>query len=324
MSINLIRFHELCKSESELIDKLKKWGLIPKKLKCKKCDNFMVLIHCGDFDWRWRCHSYIKRDKKKREKCSGSVRFRTGTFFEKSRLSLFKILGFAHLWAEGTPLRIIKRQLDIGSDNTLVDWSSFCREIMFNFFIDNSEPLGGDGEIVEIDESKFGKRKYHRGHPVEGQWVFGGYQRSNGRVFMVSVEDRKRATLLPIIRDWILPGTTIISDCWKAYDCLQDLEYEHLRVNHSLNFVDPESGAHTNGIESSWRAAKAITGPSGRRKSHIPGNLARYMFNKSCYTKKIDRTVELFRIAGVVYDPNKENEIVDEEEEGDLSFEMLD
>lgn len=50
--------------------------------------------------------------------------------------------------------------------------------------------LGGDGKIVEIDESKFGKRKYHRGHRVEGQWVFRGYERGSGRVFMVAVEDR--------------------------------------------------------------------------------------------------------------------------------------
>ena len=27
---------------------------------------------------------------------------------------------------------------------------------------------------MQIDENKFGKRKYHRGHHVEGQWVFGG------------------------------------------------------------------------------------------------------------------------------------------------------
>ena len=31
--------------------------------------------------------------------------------------------------------------------------------------------IGGEGIIVQIYESKFGKRKYHRGHHVEGVWV---------------------------------------------------------------------------------------------------------------------------------------------------------
>ncbi len=50
--------------------------------------------------------------------------------------------------------------------------------------------LGGVGKTVEIDESKFGKRKYHRGHHVEGPWVFGGYERGTGLVFMIAVPAR--------------------------------------------------------------------------------------------------------------------------------------
>jgi len=31
-----------------------------------------------------------------------------------------------------------------------------------------SEKIGGPNKTVKIDKSKFGQRKYHRGHPVKG------------------------------------------------------------------------------------------------------------------------------------------------------------
>jgi hypothetical protein len=75
-------------------------------------------------------------------------------------------------------------------------------------------------------------------------------RRSSKRV-MVPVSDRSAATLLPIIRRYCLPGTTIISDCWAAYNALaQDINFEYLRVNHSINFSDPDNNIiHTQNIE---------------------------------------------------------------------------
>ncbi|CAC5386090.1 unnamed protein product [Mytilus coruscus] len=120
----------------------------------------------------------------------------------------------------------------------------------------DSEKIGGDSVFVEIDESKFGKRKYHKGCQVEGQWVFGGIERDSKKSFFATVENRTKETLLKLIKDNIKPGTTIISDCWKVYDCLGSEGFEHLKDNHSVYFVDPETGAHTNTIESTWRALK--------------------------------------------------------------------
>lgn len=127
--------------------------------------------------------------KSKRERCEKRVELRTGTFFEKSKLTVFQIIGFVNLWVEGASLRVISNQLEI-DPGTAVDWASFCREVVFDAYVINGQKIGGPGVVVEIDESKFGKRKYHRGHYVEGQWVFGGYERGTGRIFMVAVEKR--------------------------------------------------------------------------------------------------------------------------------------
>jgi hypothetical protein len=39
---------------------------------------------------------------------------------------------------------------------------------------ENDDPIGGEGQVVEIDETYFRKRKYHRGPLLDGFWVFVG------------------------------------------------------------------------------------------------------------------------------------------------------
>ena len=130
---------------------------------------------------------------------------------------------------------------------------------------------------MQIDESKFGKRKYHRGHHVEGQWVLGGIESDSRKCFMIAVEKRDEATLLPIIKKWIDPGTTIISDCWKAYFNLEKHGYIHKTVNHSKEFVN-DAGDHTNKIEGHWRQAKAKLPTFGIRKIYFSSYLAEFMW----------------------------------------------
>ena len=52
--------------------------------------------------------------------------------------------------------------------------------------------LGGTCNIIEIDEIKFGRRKYSRGHHVGGVWVFGGVERRTKKIFLISVEKRNK------------------------------------------------------------------------------------------------------------------------------------
>lgn len=44
--------------------------------------------------------------------------------------------------------------------------------------VDEDTRIGGEGIVVEIDESKFGKRKYNRGHRVDDVWILGGVERT--------------------------------------------------------------------------------------------------------------------------------------------------
>ncbi|XP_011345294.1 uncharacterized protein LOC105283873 isoform X2 [Ooceraea biroi] len=119
------------------------------------------------------------------------------------------------------------------SPHAVVDWISFCREVCLFWAENNSTKLGGPGKVVEIDEAKIGKRKFNCGRIIKGNWIFGGYERESGKIFLVPVPDCTGETLLGVIKEWILPGTTIMSDCWKSYNCLNNEGFQHLTVNHS-------------------------------------------------------------------------------------------
>ena len=48
----------------------------------------------------------------------------------------------------------------------------------------------GRAKVVEIDESKYFHRKYHRGQYRDGHWVFGAVERETGRCLLQEVCDR--------------------------------------------------------------------------------------------------------------------------------------
>jgi hypothetical protein len=74
---------------------------------------------------------------------------------------------------------------------------------------------------VYIDRAKIGK-KYNRGHFIEGQWVLGDIERISGKFFIIPFPDWSAEALLEIICKWILPTTTIILDCWRVYNKLNN------------------------------------------------------------------------------------------------------
>ncbi|GFT94483.1 DDE_Tnp_IS1595 domain-containing protein [Trichonephila clavipes] len=222
------------------------------------------------------------------KKCRAEKSIRVGSWFSCSKLNLQEILRLTWDLITGAKTCDIERKSGFSSA-TLADWRRFVHEQVLDHVELTSSKIGGVGKVVEVDESKFGKRKYHKGRSEEGQWVFGGVQCDSGKLFLMAVHDRNQRTLMEIIMEWIEPGTTIISDCWKAYnhDVLTTEGFNHLTVYHSMNFVDPDTDAHTNTIESTWRCAKSRF-PQYNRQNDASFYLAMYMFEKSCRAKNVD------------------------------------
>ena len=268
------------------IEFLQQHSIIKKEELCPKCGA------CCEMKTRkrkerepkiyWACYkSYIPAGDEDfvRVKCNYLKSVTSGTWFEKVHLGFSENLILLHMYCENEFKREQAARIVHLSMKTVTDYTNFYREVFLDYCASNSSEIGGEGKVIQIDEAKFGKRKYHRGRYIDGKWIFGGIEMGSKKSFFVHVEDRSRATLLRVIKEWVAPGTTIVSDCWKAYDCLEDEGFHHLVVNHSMNFVDPSTGANTNLIERQWRDLRSILQKMGP-KVDFDGHLARIMFFK--------------------------------------------
>jgi len=245
-------FTKLAISDEDFTKWLQNMKLLPTKRLCE-CGNFMVLKYKSNQTApTWRCN---------RNKCKKEKGFMIGSWFEGCHLSFKDIFQLSYYWSRQTH-SVEEIQFDLQrngggtiSEHTIVDYNNLFRQVCSWYFTRNPIKIGGPGTVVEIDETVLTKRKYNRGQlRAETQWFFGGVERGSNRCFLIPVERRNADTLLPLIEQYILPGTTIISDCWAAYGGIERMQqqYTHYNVNHSQNFVDPVTGAHTNTIEGTW------------------------------------------------------------------------
>jgi predicted RNA-binding Zn-ribbon protein involved in translation (DUF1610 family) len=148
------------------IEWLKNIGLLAREVLCPVCGKPMEWTSCKDRSdgFKYVCR---KSDTAKQHRVEHSIR--NNSWFAKSNLTLEEIMKLTYWWCAGLQQNQIQAQLCLSS-NTIVDWCMFCREVCEVVLVEESQQIGGEGKRVQIDESKVGKRKYHRGHLVEGQW----------------------------------------------------------------------------------------------------------------------------------------------------------
>lgn len=184
------------------------------------------------------------------------------------------------MWARDRPVADAADDVEV-SEKAAIDIFQWFREVCSTKLLQSPIVLGGAGVVIQIDESLFCHKQkvkmtvitamcvsasllysqYHRGRqPAAEVWVFGMVDTSQtpSLGYMEIVPSRDAQTLIPIIRAHTVSGSIVWSDEWRAYSRVGSLPgvAQHDTVNHSVNFVEPSTGVHTNNVEIYWNRVK--------------------------------------------------------------------
>ena len=196
--------------------------------------------------------------------CETRESIRKDTFFSQSNLRLATIVEFIYAWSyEELTYKKAQREFKMGT-HAFVDWKMFLRDLCAEHFIRNPVQIGGPGRIVEIDESVFTRQKYNRGRLAREQWVSAVYTQPLRKglwyLWLIAMPT------LPIIQEFVIPGTTIVSDLWGAYNrsvgCIQQICGVHTTdlwgaYNRSVGCIQQICGVHTTDL---WGAYNRSVG----------------------------------------------------------------
>jgi transposase len=205
-----------------------------------------------------------------------------GTIFHKSSTSL-------HLWfyamylMASTRCGISAKQLERELGVTYKTAYRIAQKIRHNLMAEDVEAFDGSAP-VEMDEAYIGgKRSFRKGRTPgrpgtdsHYQPVFGMVQRG-GKVFVATIENAQRTSIMPHVFERVLPSTTVYTDEWRAYNFLGKAGYKHERINHSEK-VYVSGDVHTNTIEGFWSLTKRGIGGvyHSVSKKHLQDYLSEY------------------------------------------------
>jgi transposase len=196
------------------------------------------------------------------------------SIFEKSRTSLqlwFYAIFLFTTSRHGVSGKELQRQLGV-TYKTAWRMAALIREHMAA--IDGDAPLGGAGEVVEVDETFIGGKTEGHDWRARKTVVMGMIERGGDAILTV-VDDQTRGSLMPQLHKHVLDGSEVHTDELRAYRGAQMEGYTHKTVNHSENEYALPDGTSTNQIESFFNHLKKSI--AGTHTSVSRKHLMRYV-----------------------------------------------
>jgi len=190
------------------------------------------------------------------EYCGSQIYPTADTPFHRTRTSLrdwFHVMFLFTTSRNGVAAKEVERQIGVTYKTA---WR-MCHEIRkYMAIVDGDTPLGGEGKVVEIDETFIGG--YDKGgFGGKGKTVVMGMRERGGEIITRVVADRKSATLRPHIAGNVNPLTEVHTDELNGYKVVPFIKgMKHRTVNHSAKQYVGKGGVTVNGIEGFWAQLK--------------------------------------------------------------------
>jgi transposase-like protein len=253
--------------------------------------NGPVCPHCGNAD-QARIAALTTKSARPGlrycDECKGQFTATVGTIFERSKIPLTKWWLAMHLIGsskKGISSHQLHRMLGVSYKST---WFMMHR-IREAMRVGGLTPMGGNGEVVEIDETYIGRK--------DGFEVKRGFGHKNAVFTLVErggsarsfhVEDATKDTILPIIRANLDRESHVMTDEANRYSKIGGEFAKHDVVDHSrgeYGYTDRDTGTkiNTNTIEGYYsifkRGMKGVYQHCGEK--HLHRYLAEFDFRYS-------------------------------------------
>lgn len=216
-------------------------------------------ITCGKCDRVRKHHKVTGRPVYACDSCGHHVSPMAGTIMDHSSTPM-RLWFYAMFLMASTRCGISAKQLERELGVTYKTAWRIFKQIRSML----TETITLEGAAVEVDATFVGgkaknmhkaKREKLGGRGTVGKTAVLGMVERNGSVVTVIVGEESQSTVLPQVREKILPRSIVYSDEHAAYNPLKSMGYQHKRVHHAAK-VYVQGDAHTNTIEGFWSLVK--------------------------------------------------------------------